>query len=138
MSVPVAALLGFAVWTLLLLMVGVGVRRWTQILCGRAQLSSFQGDEIHGSPAYRRAVRAHANCVENLPVFGAVVVAVELTRSGSPLADRLAIAVLAARVLQSLTHLASGGNAAVGLRFAFFLIQLLALLALAALPVLGG
>jgi hypothetical protein len=73
MSLPLWMLLGFAGWTLLVLLAGVGVRRWLLIFSGQASLTSFPGDTPHGSPAYRRATRAHANCVENLPVFAAIV-----------------------------------------------------------------
>jgi uncharacterized MAPEG superfamily protein len=76
-SIPVAALLAFALWTITLLAFTIGVLRWTLIFSGRAELKSFPGDEPHGSPFYRRATRAHANCVENLPVFGAIVFAAE-------------------------------------------------------------
>src|SRR5262245_51011784 len=69
MSVPVWAVLAVATWTIAILILGVGMYRWSLILAGKAELKSFPGDEPHGSPLYRRAVRAHANCVENLPVF---------------------------------------------------------------------
>lgn len=124
MSVPVWALLGFAMWTVLVLMVGVGIQRWSLILTGKAQLSSFPADEPHGAPFYRRAMRAHANCVENLPVFGAVVFAAEMAHAGSPAINGLALMVLAARVAQTFVHWASGSNAAVGVRFVFFATQL--------------
>ena len=59
MNLSLWMLFGFACWTLLVLLVGVGVRRWLLIFSGRAALTSFPGDTAHGSPAYRRAVRAH-------------------------------------------------------------------------------
>jgi uncharacterized MAPEG superfamily protein len=124
MTIPVWVLLGFAMWTLAVLMAGIGVRRWSQILTGRAQLTEFPADTPHGSPAYRRAVRAHANCVENLPVYGAVVVAAIAAQAQSPVMDALALAFIAARILQSLTHtLLVETNTTVLIRFLFFLAQ---------------
>ncbi|MET0545109.1 MAG: MAPEG family protein [Caulobacterales bacterium] len=124
MDVPARALLGFAIWTVLVLMVGVGIQRWSLILTGKAQLSSFPADEPHGPDFYRRAMRAHANCVENLPIFGAVVFATYAVGLQSAIVDSLAVTALGARVLQTLTHVSSGSNMAVGIRFGFFAIQI--------------
>jgi hypothetical protein len=59
MSIPVAALLAFALWTITLLAFTIGVLRWSLIFSGKAELKSFPGDEAHGTPFYRRATRAH-------------------------------------------------------------------------------
>lgn len=126
MDVPVAALLAFALWTITVLSVTIGVTRWRLIFSGKAQLQSFPGDELHGSPFYRRATRAHANCVENLPVFAAIVLAAEISGAHSGMLDALAAAVLLARLCQTSAHLISGSNAAIGFRFSFFAIQLMA------------
>jgi hypothetical protein len=69
MTIPVWVLLGFAAWTLLTLFTTVGVYRWARILTGRAAISERRADEVQGSEWYRRAMRAHLNCVENLPVY---------------------------------------------------------------------
>lgn len=125
MSIPIWVLLGFAAWTILTLLVGVGLVRWRLILTGRKRLNEFPADVPHGSPRYRRAMRAHANCVENLPVYGSVAVAATLAGIQSATLDTLAPIVLAARVLQTLTHVALEETpAAVGVRFAFFFAQL--------------
>lgn len=132
MTVPVWVLLGFALWTIAVLMAGIGIRRWTLILTGSAQLTDFPGDTAHGSPAYRRAVRAHANCVENLPVYGAIVVALTASQTNSPTIDALAVAVLIARICQSLVHMSfAETNTTVLIRFSFFTVQLAAMLWLA-------
>ena len=73
MTIPLWTLLGFAAWTLLLLMATVGVYRWFNILFRKAPIASFRSDQLEGEDWYRRGTRAHANCVENLPVFGAIV-----------------------------------------------------------------
>ena len=125
MTIPVWVLLLFAGWTLATLLATVGVYRWSRILTGRASLSEFRADEQHGSEWYRRAMRAHANCVENLPVYAAVVVAIVASGVRSPMLDMLAVVLLAARALQTVTHVAfKQTDAVVGVRFAFFFIQI--------------
>lgn len=73
MTVPVWMLLGFATWTVLLLLFTIGIYRWSRILSGRVPIRQFPADAVGGEEWYRRATRAHANCIENLPVFGAIV-----------------------------------------------------------------
>lgn len=125
MTVPQWVLLGFAAWTLLTLFLTVGVIRWSQILTGKTPISAFRADLPQGSELYRRAMRAHANCVENLPVYAAVVVCLTAAGVDGPLFDRLAVVLLGARVLQSVTHVAfEPTDAVVSVRFAFFLTQI--------------
>lgn len=128
MTTPLWALLAFAIWTLVVLLIGIGVRRWSLILTGRAQLTDFPADTTHGSTAYRRAVRAHLNCVENLPVFGAIVLIAAVTQVTSPVLDTLAIVFMAARVSQTLVHVSvTETNATVLVRFISFLVQIIAM-----------
>ena len=136
MSIQVWAVLAFATWTITILILGVGVYRWSLILAGEAELKSFPGDEPHGSPFYRRAVRAHANCVENLPVFAAIVLAGQAADAHSPTLDLLSAGVVFARVAQTSAHLASGSNAAIAVRFSFLCVQLAAFVWMGALVVL--
>ena len=125
MTIPVWVLLLFAGWTLATLLTTVGVYRWSRILTGRAALSEFRADEPHGSAWYRRAMRAHANCVENLPVYAAVVVAIVASGARSSALDTLAVVLLAARVSQTVTHVAfEQTDVVVAIRFAFFFVQL--------------
>jgi uncharacterized MAPEG superfamily protein len=125
MTVPVWVLLGFAFWTLITLLGSVGVYRWSRILTGRAGLSEFPADVPQGSDWYRRAMRAHMNCVENLPVYAAIVVAIIASGVRSEILDVLAIVLLVARVFQTITHIAfEPTNTVVGVRFAFFFTQL--------------
>jgi uncharacterized membrane protein YecN with MAPEG domain len=125
MIVPVWVLLGFAGWTMITLLGSVGVYRWSRILTRRAGLNEFPGDAPHGSDWYRRAIRAHANCVENLPVYTAIVVAILVGGVRSNTVDLLAIVLLIARVFQTITHiLFEPTNRAVGVRFTFFFTQL--------------
>jgi len=135
MNIPILALLAFVVWTVAVLIAGVGVHRWSRILTGRAELCSFPGDEPHGPPAYRRIVRSHANCVENLPIFAALVLAAAAVGAASTTLDALAVAVVIARIGQTTAHVASGSNRAIGVRFGFFAVQLVCFLWMAGLIV---
>jgi uncharacterized MAPEG superfamily protein len=132
MTTPVWMLLGFATWTVLLLVSTIGVYRWSRILTGRSGPNEFQSDKVEGADWYRRAMRAHANCVENLPVFGAIVFALHVAGLRGSAVDLIAIAILGARVAQSLVHVSVvQTNVAVSVRFAFFSVQLAGFLALA-------
>lgn len=136
MTIPLWTLLGFALWTLLLLFSTVGWYRWSRILTGREAIGSFQADQVHGSPAYQRAMRAHANCVENLPVYGALVTIATLTQTGGPVLDFLALTVISARVVHSLIHVGfEQSNTVTSLRFAFFFAQIVAMIAMAVLVI---
>ena len=129
MILPVWMLVGFAVWTVLLLLATVGVYRWSRILTGRVPIGNFRADQIEGADWYKRAMRAHANCVENLPVFGAIVFALYVGDVTGALVDALAVAVLVARILQSLVHVSLvQTNAVAALRFGFFFVQIVGFL----------
>jgi uncharacterized MAPEG superfamily protein len=139
MSLPLWMLLAFAGWTLLVLMAGVGVQRWSLIFAGRAALTSFPGDTPHGSEAYRRATRSHANCVENLPVFGAIVLTAAVADLAPPHMDALAVATMAGRIVQTSIHmLLPETNATIAVRFSFFLVQVLAMIAMGSLVVMAA
>ncbi|MGD9545739.1 MAG: MAPEG family protein [Methylocystis sp.] len=134
MPIPVWVLLGFALWTLLLLFTTVGVYRWSRILTGRATVSDWRADEPQGGEWYRRAMRAHMNCLENLPVYGALVVAMLAARVASPVLDALAIAILVARVCQSVVHLLlEQTNVVASIRFAFYFVQAISMFVMGAL-----
>jgi uncharacterized MAPEG superfamily protein len=131
MSIPVWVLLGFAAWTLLLLFATVGVYRWSRILTGRTEIAAWRADEQQGSEWYRRAVRAHLNCIENLPVYTAIVVALLAARVTSPILDGLAIAIFLARICQSSIHLlVEQTNTVAAIRFALFFVQAICMIAM--------
>jgi uncharacterized MAPEG superfamily protein len=124
-------LLGFATWTLLLLMATVGVYRWARILFSNAPIASFRSDRLEGEDWYRRGVRAHANCVENLPVFGVIVWVISALGVEGPTVNYLSIVILVARVCQSLVNVChEQTNAFVAVRFSFFFVQLACFLTL--------
>ncbi len=131
MTVPVWMLLGFAAWTVVLLLSTVGVYRWSRILTGRVPIRDFRADQVEGEDWYRRAMRAHANCIENLPVFGAIVLALYVSGVGGSTVNHLSMSVLVARVIQSLVHVCLvQTNSVAAVRFAFFFVQLVSFLAL--------
>jgi uncharacterized MAPEG superfamily protein len=136
MTIPVWALLAFAAWTLVLLLTTVGVYRWTRILTGRAPIRGFRADDVEGSDWYRRAMRAHANCIGNLPVFAAIVFALSAGNVRGNWVDTLTMVIIVARVLQSLVHVSLPQmNTATSIRFAFFLMQIVAMFVLIAMIV---
>ena len=129
MTLPVWMLVGFAVWTVLLLLATVGVYRWSRILTGRVAIREFRADQIEGADWYKRAMRAHANCVENLPVFGAIVFGLYVGNVGSALVNAVAVAVLVARIMQSLVHVCFvQTNLVTSVRFGFFFVQIVSFL----------
>lgn len=138
MTIPLMSLLGFAIWTLLLLALTVGAYRWIQVLSGRASVRQWRADRPEGPDWYLRALRAHANCIENLPVFGTVVVVAHLSGVTTPTFNGLSLMVLFARVLHSLTHVALQQTEIISIvRFGFFFAQILGMLSMAAIIVNG-
>ena len=129
MTLPLLTLLGFATWTLLLLAATVGVHRWRLILFKHAPINGFPPHAPEGPGWYQRATRAHLNCIENLPVYGAIVLVATLTGKNGHTLDALSVAVLGARVCQTLVHVSFvQTERAVTYRFSLFTVQLLAML----------
>jgi uncharacterized MAPEG superfamily protein len=138
MNVPAFVLLGFAGWTVLTLFGSIGVYRWNRILTGRASISEWRADAPQGSEWYRRAMRAHMNCVENLPIFGALVVVLMATGLQSPSVDALSVALLLARIGQTLVHIAAPPtNVWAALRFALFFVQIVCIMLIGTIIVLS-
>jgi uncharacterized membrane protein YecN with MAPEG domain len=134
MTILQGALLGFALWTLAILTATVGVHRWSRILTGRARIHEFPADAPTGPDWYKRGTRAHANCVENLPVFGAIVSTAPVAAQSQPLVSALAIGLLCARVVQSTTHIAFKETPrTVSIRFTFYCVQIAAMIAIVSL-----
>ncbi len=134
MTTPVLVLLAFAGWTLLTLFSTVGVYRWGRILTGSHSIAEWRADVPQGSDWYQRAMRAHMNCVENLPVYAAIVVALLATGLKSAVIDNLALVMLAARVAQTVSHIAlRPSTAAASLRFALFFAQVACMVAMGVL-----
>lgn len=116
------ALTGFIAWSLLLL-VWMEVLRTQLVLRGRVPANGFRPDNAGLSPFMQRLARAHANCVESLPIFGGLLlVAIATGRTG--ITDTLAGLFLAARIFQSVIHLLSLSAFAVTIRFSAFAVQM--------------
>ncbi|WP_119965879.1 MAPEG family protein [Simplicispira lacusdiani] len=122
MSPTLMALTGFIAWTLLLLVWMEAVRSWL-VLTRAVPANGFQPDNGNLSPFMQRLARAHANCLEGLPLFGGLLLVAVLAGQAA-VTDPLAHVFLAARVLQSLIHLASLSSLAVTLRFSAFAVQM--------------
>lgn len=122
MSASAVVLTAFIAWALALLVL-MEVIRAQLVLGGKVRANAFTPDNAGLSPFMQRLARAHANCVESLPVFGGLLL-VAIATGRTALTDPLAWAFLAARVFQSLVHLASVGPAAVTVRFTAFSVQM--------------
>lgn len=122
MTPTLFALTGFIAWTLLLLIVMEAIRA-SLVASGRQAPNSFMPDNANLSPFMQRLARAHANCLEGLPIFGGLMLVAQLSgREG--VTDPLALVLLGARIVQSCIHLASLSPMAVNARFAAFAVQM--------------
>lgn len=125
MNPTLTALLGFAAWTVLLVLVVLNHR--TLVVLGGKRRANAWGRGLpppEGEPAFMVRVRdAHLNCAENLPVFAAIV-AVAAASNAFAKTDPLAPYVLAARIAQSTTHLLGTTHWHVFVRATFFSVQL--------------
>ncbi len=131
MTVPLWCLVAFVVWTIGLV-VALSIARFRYLAAGGA-VRDF------GVPDDRRLIwrlfRAHVNALENLPLFAAVVLVATVRGVSGPTLDLLAVVYLAARLAQSIVHVAPGGGLRGNRRFAFLVIQLVCLLGMTALAV---
>src|SRR6476619_3394027 len=120
MTTPLLCLLALVAW-IVALVVALTVARLRYLARG-GSVREF------GIPDDRRLVwrlfRAHANAVENLPLFASVVLVAGLLGRRSVALDALAIAYVCARVGQSIVHVSPGAGLNVNVRFVFFALQL--------------
>lgn len=116
------ALAGFIAWTLLLLVLMEAIRS-RLVLAGTVPANGFTPDNANLSPFMQRLARAHANCIESLPVFGGLLL-LAIATDRTALTDPLAYWLLCARVAQSLIHLVSTSPSAVTARFIAFSLQM--------------
>ena len=116
------ALTGFITWALLLLTL-MEIIRSQLVLRGKVAANAFTPDNAGLSPFMQRLARAHANCIESLPIFGGLLL-VAIATNRTDVTDPLAYVFLGSRVFQSLVHLASLSSTAVSIRFAAFAVQM--------------
>lgn len=122
MSSTLLALLGFLSWALLLLVL-MEAMRVKLVASGEVRANGFNPENSNLSPFMQRLARAHANCLEGLPLFGGIML-LAVVAGKSAVTDPLAYVLLAARILQSTVHLASTSVPAVNARFAAFAVQM--------------
>ena len=122
MTPTVFALTGFIAWTLFLLVLMEAIRA-KLVLTKAVPADGFDPANSTLSPLMQRLARAHANCLEGLPIFGGLMLVAAVT-GRTAVTDPLALVLLGARVVQSLIHLASVSPTAITLRFAAFTVQM--------------
>jgi len=122
MSATAFALTGFISWALGLLIVMEVIRTYL-VISGKAAANGFTPDNAGLSPFMQRLARAHANCIEGLPIFGGLL-GVAIIISKTDVTDPLASTLLGARIVQSIIHLISTTQVAVSLRFTAFAVQM--------------
>ena len=122
MSITLLAMLGFLSWTLALLVLMEAIRSGL-VLTRVVPANGFTPDNAGLSPFMQRLARAHANCLEGLPLFGGFML-LAVVAGKSHVTDPLAWWLLGARILQSLIHLSSTAPWAVTIRFSFFAVQM--------------
>lgn len=121
-SSTVIALLGFIGWSLFLLVLMESIRT-KMVMAKEVAANGFNPENSNLSPFMQRLARAHANCVEGLPIFGGLML-VAIVSSQAAITDSLAFIFLGARILQSVIHLASLSPTAVTMRFSAFAVQM--------------
>lgn len=118
------ALLGFTAWTLAII-VCVFLYRGTRLLGGTPINHWPRGAKPADDAALiKRMEDAHANCLENLPIFAAIVLSAAALGKLDAI-DAIAPCVLYARIGQTLAHLAGTGRAQVFVRAGFWFAQII-------------
>src|SRR5690349_18448612 len=103
MSATAYSLVGLISWALILLIVMEVIRTYL-VVSGRVPANGFAPDNGGLSPYMQRLARAHANCIEGLPIFGGLL-GVAIMTSRTEVTDPLAHELLGARLVQSVVHL---------------------------------
>jgi uncharacterized MAPEG superfamily protein len=93
------------------------------VLTREVPANGFNPENSNLSPFMQRLARAHANCLEGLPLFGGFMV-LAVIAGKSNITDPLAYVLLGARIAQSAIHLASTSPLAVTARFTAFSVQM--------------
>ena len=124
------ALLIYIVWTLILAL-SYATYRLPLVLTGKKAANHWERGKAVDDPAILvRAKAAHLNCLENLPLFAALVLVAAATGQ-SDTVNALAGFIVAARIGQSLGHLIGTSFPLVFIRASLFLAQVALMLYLA-------
>ena len=122
MSNTAYALTGFVSWALFLLVLMEAIRTYL-VATKKVAANGFTPDNSGLSPFMQRLARAHANCIEGLPIFGGLM-AIAIMTSRTGVTDALAFWLLGVRIVQSIIHLISISPMMVSLRFTAFALQM--------------
>ncbi|MDX1452357.1 MAG: MAPEG family protein [Oleiphilaceae bacterium] len=121
-SPTLIALFGFVSWSLALLVL-MECLRTKLVMTKEIAPNGFNPENSNLSPFMQRLARAHANCVEGLPIFGGILLISALAEK-TEVTDSLAYVFLGARLIQSCIHLISISPTMVTLRFSAFAVQM--------------
>ncbi len=121
MNDSLLTLIAYIAWMLAVLLT-LGMYRSYLTLSGQRPANKYRADGSDVSEFSGRLCRAHANCYEFFPIAGGILLAA-LATGNTEITDSLALYLVAARILQSVTHILSTSIIAVYMRFAFFLVQ---------------
>lgn len=136
MTPTLVALMGYVLLTIALVLTVVS-HRSLLVLGGKKRADEFpRGRTFEQPPLIERIHNAHQNCVENLPLAAAVMLAA-VASGQTAVTDPLSIAFLAARFGQSGVHVIAVNHWMVMLRVTFYLVQI-AILVYWALALLGA
>ncbi len=123
MNQSLLALLLFAGWTVLLIVMVISYRS-IQVLIGKKKSNEFTSGVKHGTERYWQMNRAQTNAIENLPIFATLVIVGNLAGYVDTLFINACYVVVGARIGQTITHLISTSVIAVNIRFTFYVTQL--------------
>ncbi|MBD3644116.1 MAPEG family protein [Alcanivorax sp.] len=124
------ALLIYIVWTLILAL-SYATYRLPLVLTGKKAANHWERGNAVDDPAILvRAKAAHLNCLENLPLFAALVLVAAATGQ-SETVNAVAGFIVAARIGQSMVHLIGTSFPLVFVRASLFLAQVALMLYLA-------
>lgn len=123
MATSMLALLAFVAWTVALAIATIAYRS-TRVLTGALKADAWtRGNAVEDPPVFKRIGDAYANCLEMLPLAGAVLLAAAVSDAAS-VTNGLALWFLAARIGQSISHIVSVHHLMIFLvRFPLFLVQ---------------
>ena len=130
MTLSISVLLGYTAWTIALVF-GYVLYRVGLVLAGKTKANSWTRGAAtwQDPPVITRIQHAHMNCIENLPLVAAVILAGQALGQGEVLdAYNLPCWLLAARIAQSTVHMISISHWMVFLRANLFTVQALILI----------
>lgn len=123
----ITALLLFIGWTLVLALSYAGFRV-PPILLGKKSANHWERGQPVDDPAILvRAKGAHLNCLENLPLFAALVL-IGVVTNRSAIVDSVAGVMIAARFGQSIVHLIGTSLPLILVRATLFVVQVVIML----------